>query len=117
MQKESQRHNDKGRAKTSLKIYLSLYCKGSKRFTQGFTVSGSWGPNRNCNILTPLLWPSAWCLSRSQGLINRGPGAHSAGFLYCLLSPTGLVPKLYRGSRGPLRPGVAFPTTSCLRRL
>ena len=43
-----------------------------------------------------------------------GPEAHSAGFLYCILSPTGLVPKLHRGSRGPLRPGVAFPTTSRL---
>ena len=39
------------------------------------------------------------------------------GFLYCILSPTGLVPKLHRGPRGPLRPGVVFPTTSCLRRL
>ena len=39
------------------------------------------------------------------------------GFLYCILSPTGLVPKLHRGSPGPLRPGVAFPTTYCLRRL
>ena len=47
MQNESQRHNDKGRAKTSLEnIYLSLYCKGSKRVTQGFTVRGSWRPNR-----------------------------------------------------------------------
>ena len=29
-------------------IYLSLYCKG-------FAVRGSWRPNINCNILTPLL--------------------------------------------------------------
>ena len=49
----------------------------------------------------------SWC---STG----GPGAHSAVFLYRIFSPTGLVPKLHRGSRGPLRPGVAFPTTSCL---
>ena len=49
-------------------------------------------------------------------MLNRGPGSHSAGFLYCILSPTGLVPKLHRGSQGPLRPGVvAFPTTSCLQ--
>ena len=32
------------------------------------------------------------------------------GFLYCLLSPTGL--QNYWGPRGPLRLGVAFPTTS-----
>ena len=34
-------------------MYLSLYCKGSKRVTQGLRVRGSWRPNRNCNILTP----------------------------------------------------------------
>ena len=28
-------------------------------------VRGSWRPNRNCNILTPLLRPSALCLSLS----------------------------------------------------
>ena len=27
-------------------IYLSLYCKGSKRFTQGLRVRGSWRPKR-----------------------------------------------------------------------
>ena len=54
-------------------MYFSLYCKGSKRFTQCFTVRGSWRPNRNCNILTPLLWTSALCLSRSPRLLNRRP--------------------------------------------
>ena len=49
----------------------------------------------------------SWCLT-------GGPGAHSANFFYCILSPTGLVPKFHRGSRGPLRLGVAFPTTSRL---
>ena len=66
-----------------------------------------------------------------------GPEAHSLlydGFLYCILSPTGLQsgvpraplaglslphlisnfsgPQLIREPRGPLRPGVAFPTKS-----
>ena len=36
-------------------------------------VRGSWRPNINCNILTPLLWPSALCLSCSPGLLNRRP--------------------------------------------
>ena len=36
-------------------IYLSLYCKGSKRVTQGLRVRGSWRPNINCNILSPTL--------------------------------------------------------------
>ena len=35
--------------------YLSLYCKGSKRFTQGLRVRGRWRSNINCNILTPTL--------------------------------------------------------------
>ena len=35
-------------------------------------VRGSWRLNRNCNILTPLLWPSALCLSCSQ-MLNRKP--------------------------------------------
>ena len=39
----------------------------------GFTVRGSLRPNINCNILTPLLWPSALCLSRSPALLNRRP--------------------------------------------
>ena len=39
----------------------------------------------NCNILTPLLWPSALCLSRSPGLLNRRPRAHSAGRWLSLL--------------------------------
>ena len=54
-------------------MYLSLYCKGSKRVTQGFTVRGSWRPNRTAIYWPPLLWPSALCLSRSPGLLNRRP--------------------------------------------
>ena len=44
-----------------------------------------------------------------SGCSTRGPGAHSAGFLYCILSPTGLVFKFHRGSRGPLLLGGGFP--------
>ena len=36
-------------------------------------MRGGWRPNINCNILTPLLWPSALCLSRSPALLNRRP--------------------------------------------
>ena len=87
-------------------------------------MRGSWRPNRTATYWPPLLWPSAF-LSRSPGLLNRGPGAHplwvlvfstasylqlvwsptaqsgswglplpGAGFLYRILSPTGLVSKL-----------------------
>ncbi len=99
-------------------MYLSLYCKGSKRVTQGFTVRGSWRLNKDCNILTPPAPPdTAVCRSRSPGMLNRGPGGlfsfqhlltnwspNSIGVpkapstrccsLYCILSPTGLVSKL-----------------------
>ena len=96
-------------------MYLSLYCKGSKRVTQGLRVRGSWRPNRNCNILTPLLWPSALCLSRSPEAQPEalGPTLQGDGFLYCILSATSLDPN---SSGGPeaLRPGVALPTTSRL---
>ena len=51
----------------------------------GFTVRGSWRPNRNCNILTPTLmavnvvsFSFSW---RSTG----GPGVHSAGWWLSLL--------------------------------
>ena len=55
------------------------------------------------------------CLSCSLGLLNRRPTLLDAGFLYCILSASSLGPKLHRGFRGPLRSGVAFPTTSRLQ--
>ena len=56
---DARRKTHEGRRKTFLQIfYLSLYCKGSKGVVQGLHVRGSWRPNINCNILTPLLWPS-----------------------------------------------------------
>ena len=36
-------------------------------------VRGSWRPNRTAIYWSPLLWPSALCLSRSPGLLNRRP--------------------------------------------
>ena len=85
-------------------MYLSLYCKGSKRVTRGLRVRGSWRPNRNCNILTPTLMAVkvvSFLFSRcSTG--GPGPTLLCDGFLYCILSATSLVPKLHRGSRGPL---------------
>ena len=62
----------------------------------------------------PLLWPSTLCRSRSPDAQPEALGSTllSAGFLYCILSAPSLVPKLHRGSWGPPRPGVAFPTTS-----
>ena len=57
-------------------------------------VRGSWRPNRNCNILTPLLWPSTLCLSRSPDAQPEAqrPTLLGDGFLYCILSATSLDP-------------------------
>ena len=79
----------------------------------GFTGRGSWRPNRTEIFWPPLLWVSTLCLSRSPDVQPETLGSTllGAGFLYCILSATSLVPKLHQGSRGPLRPGVAFLTT------
>ena len=49
---------------------------------------------QNCNILTPTLMAIIAFLSRSPGMLNRGPGGPAslgAGFLYHILSPTHLI--------------------------
>ena len=63
-----QGRNDKdARRKTSLTIFTPHFiCKGLKKVTEGLYVRGSWRPNINCSILTPLLWPSMLCLSCSH---------------------------------------------------
>ena len=84
-------------------MYLSLYCKGSKRVTQGFTVRGSWRPNRIAIYWPPLLWPSALYLSRSPGLLNwrpRGP-ALCWWWLSLLHLITNWSLKLTGGPEGP----------------
>ena len=91
-------------------MYLSLYYKGTKRVTQGYTVRGSWRPNRTAIYWPPLLWPSALCLSCSPDAQPEARGLSfllSAGFLYHIWSPTGL--QNYWGPRGPLLLGGGFP--------
>ena len=93
------------RRKTSLTkyVYLSLYCEGSKRVTQGLHVRGSWWPNINCNILTPT--PMAvnvvsFSFSRcSTG--GPGPTLLGDGFLYCILSATLWSPNSIGVPEGP----------------
>ena len=58
--------------------------KGYSRFARERELE----TEHNWNILTPKLWPSALCLSRSPGLLNRSRGVHSAG---CWLSLLHLV--------------------------
>ena len=74
MQNNSQRHNDKRRAKTSLEnIYLSIYLQGSKWLCGVLLWEGVADRTELQYIDPPLLWPSASCLSRSPGLLNRNP--------------------------------------------
>ena len=90
-------------------MYLSLYCKGSKRVTQGLRVRGCW---------RSIFWPhydrQRCCLSRSpdaqpeaQGPLCWVMAFLTASYQQLLWTPTHQGPK-------PLRPGVAFPTTSRL---
>ena len=78
----SHNHNNTTKKKDERNILLEICVPLTlfvtfERITQGLHVRGSWRPNRNCNILTPLLWPSASCLSRSPA---GGPVAQlSAG--------------------------------------
>ena len=82
-------------------MYLSLYCKGSKRVTQGFTVRGSWRLNKDCNILTPLLWPSALCLSRSPDAQPEGRGPTLLAFSTASYHQLVWSPNSIGGPEGP----------------
>ena len=114
MQNESQRHNDKGRAKTSLKKYLPLtLLQGFEKVIQGLCVRGSWRPNRNCNILTPHSYGRQCCVFLVLQMLNRRPRGplcwvmafFTASYQHFLWTPIQQGPK-------PFRPGVAFPITS-----
>ena len=91
-------------------MYLSLYCKGSKRVTQGLRVRGSWRPNITATFWPLLLWPSALCLSCShdaQPEAQRPSSLLDDGFLYCILLASSLDPN----SSGPQAPSAwcGFP--------
>ena len=105
---DTYRHNDnrrnnegrrkKRRKKTSLTIFLPLtLLQGFERVVQGLRVRGNWRPNINCNILTPLLWPSRCVFLVLLGCPTGGLGAHSAG---CWLSLWHLISIF----SGPLTP-------------
>ena len=126
------------RAKTSLKnIPLNLFERVRKGLLKVLLWEGVGDQTELQYIDPPLLWPSVLCLSRSPGLLNlrprgplrwirafstaschqrvskltpgsQGPLLLGGGFLYHILSPTGLVSKLNWGSRGSLLQGGGF---------
>ena len=69
--------NDAGRVLYKYILPLTLL-QGFERVVQGLHVRGSWRSNINCNILTPLLWPSR-CVFLVLLMLNRRPRAHSSG--------------------------------------
>ena len=80
------------------KIYLSPYL-------EGVDCERELETEQNCNILAPTILAITAFLSRSPGLLNQGPGGPpslGAGFLYCILSPTRLIPNCSIGApEGP----------------
>ena len=70
------------------KIFTSHFIARVWKGCVGFYCERELETKHNWNILPPKLWPSALCLSRSPGLLNRSPGVHSAG---CWLSFLHLV--------------------------
>ena len=72
------------------KIFTSHFIARVRKGSVGFYCERELETEHNWNILTPKLWPSALCLSRSPGLLNRSPGVHSVGCWLSLLrsSPT-----------------------------
>ena len=86
------------------KIFTLTLLQGFEKGYSRFACERELEIEHNCNILTPNLWPSMLCLSRSPDAQPEALGFTllGASFLYCILSATSLVPKLHRGSRGPL---------------
>ena len=84
-------------------MYLSLYCKGLKRVTQGLRVRGSWRPNRNCNILTPTFMAVKVVSFSFSRCSTGGPEAHSAGWWFSLLHLISIFsePQLTRAPMAP----------------
>ena len=71
-------------------IYLSLYCKGSKRLFKVCVWGGAGDRTKTVIFWPSLLWPSTLCLSRSPDAQPEALGSTllGAGFLYCILSAT-----------------------------
>ena len=90
------------------KIFTSHVIARVRKGCVGFYCERELETEHNRNILTPKLWPSALCLSRSLGLLNRSPGVHSAG---CWLSLLHLISNF----SGPQTPSgfPSAPSASC----
>ena len=68
------------------KIFTSHLIARVRKGCSRFACKRELEIEHNCNILTPNLWPSPLCLSRSQMLNERSRGYSADGFLYGILS-------------------------------
>ena len=84
------------------KIFTSHFIARVRKVCVGFYCERELEAEHNWNILTPNLWPSALCFSRSLGLLNWSPGVHSTG---CWLS----LQHLISNSIGVPSAGCGFP--------
>ena len=102
---DTYRRNDNNRRrKTSLTIYLPLtLLQGFEKGYSRFACERELEIEHNCNILTPNLWPSTLCLSRSTDAQPEALGSTllGAGFLYCILSASSLDPNSSGLPEGP----------------
>ena len=82
-------------------------------------MRGSWRPNRTAIYWPPLLWPSALCLSRSPGLLNRRPRDPALCWMMAFFTASfhQLVFKTQSGVPRTPSIGCDFPYHTCLRRL
>ena len=71
-------------------MYLSLYCKGSKRLLKVCVLEGAGDRTETAIFWPPLLWPL--CLSRSPGLLNRRPRGPLCWLICYIFSASALDP-------------------------
>ena len=104
MQNNSQRHNHKGRAKTSLKICTSHFIVRVRKGYSRFYSERELETGQNCNILTPTLMAVSvvsFSFSRAAPPEAQRPTLLGDGFLYSIFSATSLDPNSIGGPKGP----------------
>ena len=99
-------------------IFTSHFIARVRKGSKGLHVRGSWRPNINCNILTPLLWPSR-CVFLVLLILNWRPRAHCWMLAFFIASYQRLLwtPNSIGVSEGPLgRVWLSLPhlVSSCL---
>ena len=118
-----QHHNDKiiktdARRKTQedffTKIYTSHFIARVRKGCSRFACERELEIEHNCNILTPLLWPSRFVFLVLL-MLNRRPRGSLCCVMAFFIASYQRLPRTsaHQGPR-PLRPGVAFPITSRL---